>query len=249
MTNLEYLAKFLEETFGAICFHNDPEDGYVAYTEKDGKEMETLAVYFPNELDLQDKFTAERLTRKAGKDFYKRYVGARGIRLHPMMGNMIFSRYIVGGRTIGIFGFPLVSDERAMLVMQYFLGRNIDNRIFDKNQNYKNPLPTNNGFCFLQGANIKATLEKFLTENNLPLVNEENGFYISPFLSFLGTEKKDDWKELFSYFGDAEKRRNDLVNKRREISYETLKNMTKAEWKDFFEAQGFKPIPKSEFDD
>ena len=31
MTNLEYLEKFITETYGAICFHNAPEDGYRGY--------------------------------------------------------------------------------------------------------------------------------------------------------------------------------------------------------------------------
>ena len=37
MTNLEYLDKFITETYEAICFHNAPEDGYPllqSFTEK-----------------------------------------------------------------------------------------------------------------------------------------------------------------------------------------------------------------------
>lgn len=76
MTNLEYLDKFITETYGAICFHNAPEDGYARLS--DGVTMETLAIYFANELDLYDADRKERLTRAAGEKFYERYVGARG---------------------------------------------------------------------------------------------------------------------------------------------------------------------------
>lgn len=242
MTNLEYLACFLEDTYGAICFHNDSEDGYIKYSEKDGKQMETLAVYFANELDLTDEIVAKRLTKKAGKDFYKRYAGARGIRLSPVYSNILFSRYSVEGRTITILGetLPFI-DTGLNWIMDYFIGRNIDYRIFDEPHNKCLTIPTNNDFCLRSGDDIKITLEKYLREHKLPRMSYGSNFYVSPFNYCGETEYRGKlYKEIVSNFGDIAIHCTELGKERRERFRKTFRYMTKSDWENFFRARGCK---------
>ncbi len=205
MTNLEYLAWFLEDTYGAICFHNEVEDGYVEFPSEENKEMETLAVYFPNEIDLMDQEVAERLTKKAGKEFYKRYKGALGMRVCPIMSNYLFVRYSKDGVVLRLcqeqYGVTHMTYYEPLSVLaEYFLGVDISH-VNAKAITYLS-MPTNNGLdlginsdmeiayeefkAIAQNyranphGNMKEILEDFLMKHNKPLVTKENGFHIAP---------------------------------------------------------------------
>lgn len=178
MTNLEYLDKFITETYGAICFHNAPEDGYARLS--DGVTMETLAIYFANELDLYDADRKERLTRAAGEKFYERYVGARGKKLCTLNSCMILTRYERNGVTRGIhLHFPIILGGGVMDIINYFAGNNISGRRLELPNNVNMPIPTNNDFRLDSGDEIKTVLEEYLSRKGLPLITEENGFFVN----------------------------------------------------------------------
>ena len=247
MTNLEYLKWFVEETYGAICFHNDPEDGYVDYSDTDDKKMETLAVYFANELDLMDRPTARRLEKKAGKEFYKRYVGARGIRLCPVNSRVLFSAFSVNGKTIKIFGrthFVISGGIRWM--MDYFVGRDIKDIIFDKPHDCCQPMPTNNDFVLNRGDDIKTALEKFLAQRNMPLVTEENGFYVSPYDDIMEEVFFDTapYKKIVEHFGKEVLDNCLKLDKDRQSNFLNLMSyMTKSDWAAYHKARGMDEEP------
>ena len=254
MTNLEYLKWFVEETYGAICFHNDPEDGYVDYSDTDDKKMETLAVYFANELDLMDRPTARRLEKKAGKEFYKRYVGARGIRLCPVNSSVLFSAFSVNGKTIKIFGRIFVFAGGIRWMMDYFVGRDIKNRIFDRPNDFCQPMPTNNDFVLNRGDDIKTALEKFLTQRNMPLVTEENGFYVSPYNYGEEIINADiPVNQVVKYFGKGVLGKCNALNRERVERFNSCYlYMSKSDWEDFHKARGMDAIPpekSSEYSD
>ena len=182
MTNLEYLAQFLTETYGAICFHNDSVDGYTTFPKESQLEMETLCVYFPNQLDLEIESVKARLLPSFGSLFYERYTGAKGIKLCTLNGCVLLARFAKNNKTLGI-----TLDKTAYRlpggvfdVIQYFIGNNIENRILDRPNNYQQPIPTNNEFFIDTGDTIKNKIETFLTKRGLPLVTSKNGFYVSP---------------------------------------------------------------------
>ncbi len=200
MTNLEYLAWFLEDTVGAICFHNDTEDGYREWQPSEGLEVETLAVYFPNKVDLEDKEVAERLVRKSGKDFYKRYKGTQGLVLCPIGGSVLFVRYSYNGETIKFspepFDGAVINYAPLQIAVLYFLGYDISH-VNVKYLSYVS-METNNGFDFginsdmeiaheeflterkkaTYNGKFKANLEKFLIKHEMPLVTAENDFIV-----------------------------------------------------------------------
>ena len=177
MTNLEYLDKFITETYGAICFHNAPEDGYARLS--DGVKMETLAIYFANELDLYDADRKERLTRAAGEKFYERYVGARGKKLCTLNSCMILTRYERNGVTRGIhLHFPIILGGGVMDIINYFAGNDISGKRLELPNNVNMPIPVNNDFRLDTGDEIKTVLEEYLSGKDLPLITEENGFFV-----------------------------------------------------------------------
>lgn len=177
MTNLEYLQKFITETYGAICFHNDPVDGYAELA--DGAKMETLAVYFANAIDLCDTERKERLERAAGRQFYENYVGARGKKLCALSSCIILTRFEKNGKTCGIYlHFPLILGGGVMDIMNYFAGNDISGRKLELPNNVNMPVPSNNGFRLDTGDEVKKVLEEYLLNNGLPIVSERNGFFV-----------------------------------------------------------------------
>lgn len=181
MTNLEYLSKFLTETFGAICFHNDVRDGYVECSHGRNKKIETLAIYFPNEIDMYNEETRERLIELSGKEFYKRYIGAKNTKMSVLNGSTIVTRFILNNKTIGIeyskSYFLMYSPLKY--VIDYFLGENIDNQILGKHDTCEE-IKSNTSFRLRKNKLIKDEIEAYLTSMNLPLVTRDNGFYIAP---------------------------------------------------------------------
>jgi hypothetical protein len=237
MTNLEYLAWFLEETFGAICFHNEIEDGYVEFPNEN-KEIETLAVYFPNELDLMDSEATERLIRKAGKEFFRRYVGARNVRLCPVYGNLLFTAYRLNNETIYIQGESFFCGPTGLgFIIDYFLGRDISYRTVGKDAP-KVELKGNNGFQLKIGDDILLTLKKFLLEQKKKLIGISD-FYKSPYNytgEFLNKEKR--ITELTKEFGCVVVNSSKLAGERQEKFRETLKYMSEEDWDIFFKVIG-----------
>lgn len=177
MTNLEYLEKFITETYGAICFHNATDDGYAELS--DAIKMETLAIYFANAIDVRDIDRKERLTQAAGEKFYERYVGACGKKLCTLNGCVILTRYEKNGITRDIYlHFPAILGGGVMDIINYFAGNDISGRTLELPNNVNMPIPTNNDFRLDTGDEIKTVLEEYLSKKGLPLIREENGFFI-----------------------------------------------------------------------
>ena len=182
MTNLEYLAWFLEETYGAICFHNDEADGYHSYPDGDERAIETLGVFFSNASDLEVPEIRERLEKKAGKDFYKRYQAAKDHSQLFLHGYAAVTAYKHQGKTLYIqkWHTPSYLLGEVDTVIEYFIGVDIELVLFKPMNPSAKSMPTNNGFCVPYGCSVKENLEKFLTAQGKPIISEENGFYVRP---------------------------------------------------------------------
>lgn len=262
MTNLEYLSKFLTETYGAVCFHNDEMDGYTSFTVGEKKEIETLAIYFPNKLDEKILSVQKRLSNAVGEYFYKRYIGAKNLTLCPVNGSVLLVRFIKNGKTLGI-----TIDETAYRlcggifdIIQYFIGNNIKDRVLERPNNYSQPMPTNNGFYIGTGENIKTCIERFLLKNNLPLISNENGFYVSEIYKTKTTEQaqnleinyREPLKEIQLYFLNEDENIGKIRESRNREFQQSLRYMTRQDWEAFHQARGIDamPIPRNNgFDD
>ncbi len=178
MTNLEYLSEFLTQTFGAICFHNDTQDGYVTMPTSD-KKIETLSVYFPNEIDLDNQSVKNRLQSVAGKEFYLRYAGAKDIKMSAMCGNYLFACFYSDNQVLEIYANPTYVrlGGGISFVIQYFLGKDITGQKLQYPLLHKQ-VKTNNDFSLPTGSDIKTVIEEYLTKRGLLLVTERNGFYV-----------------------------------------------------------------------
>ena len=163
MVNLLTAQKFFTDTFGAICFYNDFDDGYVVFS--DGrKEVETLSVYFPNKLDLYDKDTKNRLVKAAGDKFYERYSGSKGKTLCGIRSSQLMVAYYVDKKIIGIncyahLGLKGLSDS----IFKFFCGININ--CYDESVRcFTQTIETNNGLLLEKGNNIQDVMEQYLKE-------------------------------------------------------------------------------------
>lgn len=227
MTNLEYLEKFITATYGAICFHNDPEDGYVELSN--GLKMETLAIYFANEIDLYDVDRKERLTKTAGEKFYERYVGARGKKLCTLNGCVILARYERDGNTCDIhLHFPLILGGGVMDIINYFAGNDIDGRTLELPNNVNMPVPTNNNFRLDTGDDIKTVLENYLLKSCLPLISEENGFFV----------KHENVNYKAEWVGQSIASVQEIQSKRQHSLIQAFKFLTEADWQVYNEEMG-----------
>lgn len=253
MTNLEYLSNFLTEAYGTVCFHNDITDGYIEYAKETGKQIETLSVYFPNRLDLWNSLVKERLTSTVGENFYERYIGAQNLLLCPVNGSILLVRFIKDGKTLGI-----TIDETACAlcggiydVIQYFIGNTINGRILDRPNNYCQPMLSNNGFYIETGANIKNSIESFLTEKRSPLITKENGFYVAETYTTQPNENgqvfelnsREYLSKIQAYFSEELEKVQEIREKRRAEFKKSLQHMTKENWAAFHQARGLDSIP------
>ena len=253
LTNLQYLQEFLTETYGAICFYNDIKDGYTLFPENDSRRIETLSVYFPNKLDLQNNSVKERLEEAVGTDFYDRYIGAKEIKLCPLNGSVLIAQFSKDGQILGI---TIDKNARRLVggvfdVIQYFIGNDIEGRRLARPNNFQQEIQTNNGFCIKTGAYIKDCIEAFLKNNGLPLVSKENGFYIAE------TEeiKVESESKIYKYNTTAylktiqlsfEKEMNAicLLRQNREKEFQnSLVFMTKDDWGIYKKAMGIDALP------
>lgn len=163
MVNLLTAQKFFTDAFGAICFYNDSDDGYVVFSDEH-KAVETLSVYFPNKLDLYDKETKNRLVKAAGDNFYERYSGAKGKTLCGMRSSQLMVAYYVDKKIIGIncyahLGLKGLSDS----IFKFFCGIDI-NCYAEGVRCFTQTIETNNGLLLEKGNNIQDVMEQYLKE-------------------------------------------------------------------------------------
>lgn len=161
MVNLLTAQKFFTDTFGAVCFYNDFDDGYVVFSDGH-KEVETLSVYFPNKLDLYDKDTKNRLVKAAGDKFYERYSGSKGMTLCGIRSSQLMVAYYVDKKIIGIncyvhLGLKGLSDA----IFKFFCGINI-NCYAESIRCFTETIETNNGLLLEKGNNIQNVMEQYL---------------------------------------------------------------------------------------
>ncbi len=261
MTNLEYLSNFLTEAYGTVCFHNEIVDGYIEYAKETGKQMETLSVYFPNRLDLWNPLVKERLTSAVGENFYERYIGAKNLLLCPVNGSILLVRFIKDGKTLGI---TIDATAHALCggiydVIQYFIGNNINGRILDRPNNYCQPVLSNNGFYIETGANIRNSIERFLTGKGLSIISKENGFYVAETYTIQPNESgqafelnsREYLSKIQAYFPEELEKVQEIREKRSATFRMSLQYMTKEDWDAFHKARGldFAPVEQSGFDD
>ncbi|MBQ8427968.1 MAG: hypothetical protein IJX18_01795 [Clostridia bacterium] len=261
MTNLEYLNWFLTDTYGAICFHNDEKDGYRLFPKEQGKEMETLSVYFPNRLDLEDETVCERLTNAAGEKFYERYVGAKGVRLCRLNGSLLLVRFVKDGQTLGITVDNTMSRLAGGVrnLIDYFIGNEISEAVLDRPNNFRQSIPTNNDFCIETGENIQEKVESYLLARDMPIVSKSNGFYVAETLmeklSDGRTIKYNSMKyieEIQKYFSLEMQEICSIRKAREDVFRKLLTYMSEADKNDFNNLMGLdrEPIKRSsEFDD
>lgn len=125
MINLLAAQKFFSDTFGAVCFYNDYNDGYVTLDER--KKVETLSVYFPNKLDLYDQETKIRLIKAAGDNFYERYSGAKGKTLCGIRSSQLMVAYYVDHKTVGIYSYNRLGLKGLInFLFDFFCGIDIN---------------------------------------------------------------------------------------------------------------------------
>lgn len=239
MTNLEYLDKFLTETYGSICFHNDKEDGFVNFEEDSKKQMETLAVYFPCALDLQSKEITKRLIKVAGKDFYKRYVGNEGVKITPLFGCVTIARYVYNNKTLWYdydVNFSMYNIVRE--IVGYFLGDETFKAPISKLYKSIKILPANNDFKTNQKLSVKECIENYLNNKGLPLVNEVNNFEMFEKIKEIINNTNKDSEEnlltlLYKHFDKERKIVQDIYEKRHEIYKNEFNSLSVLERNDF----------------
>lgn len=229
MTNLEYLSEFLTKNYGTICFHNSKEDGYIVFDKNSGKSMETLSVYFANQIDIYNPSVKKRLEKSCGKYFYKRYVGANNVKLSPLAGSFLATRYELNGITLCIkYRMPdFHLGGGVWEIIKYFMGNQIDGEKLEYPK-ISVPIISNTGFIINEGSNIKNVLEDYLIEHNYPLVNSTNGFFIAPLLSDKST----------SIFSEQILKANQIWEERGKAFRASLSFMTDSDWEVYKRTSG-----------
>lgn len=226
MTNLEYLSEFLSDNYGAICFLNCKEDGYVEFGDEN-KSMETLSVYFANRIDAYNPTVKQRLVKSCGKNFYKRY--PYDIKLSPLGGSFLATRYEVNGTTLTIkYRMPTFNLCGGVWeIIKYFTGTPIDNEKLEFPK-LSAPIKSNTNFIINEGDNIKDVLESYLLKQGKPLINRENGFFVASNPS----------NNVLNIFGEQILKANEICAERGKAFRESLSFMTESDWDDYKRAAG-----------
>ncbi|MCD8041040.1 MAG: hypothetical protein LUF82_05940 [Clostridia bacterium] len=175
LTNKNLLAakRFYQDCFGAVCFCNEPQDGY--FKSDDGREIHTLAIYFPNRLDQEDEKLSTRLRNAAGKNFFESYDGAKGLRLCGINGCKIMACFLVNGKVVAIKRYGALGLKGSVeMVADYFCGYDLG----ACNNHVTADVTTNNGFKITKGMTFKQVADDFLSLNSIPEMNEKNGYFI-----------------------------------------------------------------------
>ncbi len=236
--NLKYLKEFMEETFGAICFYNDIGDGWKNF-EDSCKSVNTLSIYFPNEIDLGNKEVCNRLTAAAGSEFYKMYKNTSDFKVTPAMGSIILVQFVIDDKTLCIkkSNGGLCASPVIQFLIDYFIGKNFGQFY---NFNSLSDIATNNGFSICKGKNIKVKMENYLQIKYGLTVTKENGFYVEKTKEVKTSNNKiisvkDDEPEIlafkeFNNFMDTVQK----IQGQRNVKFnESLKTLTKKDWANF----------------
>lgn len=236
MTNLLLAEKFFTEVFGAICFYNDKQDGYAEFC--DGRKLETLAVYFPNKLDLYNDETKARLTKAAGENFYKRYCGADGKMVCGMMSSKLLAGYYIDDKVVGIDSYMLGGLKGGCnFIVDYFCGYDLKATPFSV-QYFTENVQTNNNLKIIKGQDIQETLERFLFTDNFSPYKKPQLFYLPK------TQKdyiKDKWemkRKIVNAFPNEINVISKIAERRSQLFQQTFMELSRKEFAVFEEDMG-----------
>lgn len=251
MTNLQLAENFFTDFFGAICFYNDPRDGYVKISDGHRK-IETLSVYFPNRVDLNDNETAERLTTACGNDFYKRYVGSKNLLLCGMQGSRLLASFWVDDKVVGMMNFSGVGIKgNVEAIFDYFCGRDLD-CLAESAVTALHNVVTNNGQKFEKGMKLKGIADDYLKMLGVDNLRGE-GFYTEPtyeYKNFIIPDRQRIYEEINASFRKEYKAISEIAKKRADNFRKLLDLLTEEDWKGFYADMEIKYpyVPTSEDD-
>ena len=236
-TNLLLARQFFSEVFGAICFYNDAMDGYADFN--DGRSLETLAVYFPNKLDLYDEETKSRLAKEAGEDFYKRYCGSVGKMVCGMMSSKLLVAYYLNDAVLGICNYIKGGLKGGCdTIFDYFCGIEI-NSLADGASHFLDTVQTNNGLAITKGNSIQTTMEDFLFADR-PSPFEKSEFFRLQKKSkyYPVVEKRKMMDEILAVFPHEAENFCELAERRFQRFQQSFSRLTKDEFSAFKKDMG-----------
>ena len=253
--NLINLKDFMESAFGAVCFYNCPEDGWKMFDN--GKKMNTLTIYFPNEIDLQNVEVRKRLSKAVGNDFYKRYKNTDNFKVTPAMGSVIIAQFIINDETILIkrTNVGLCASPFINFVIDYFIGKSF-NKFYDFN--IKQNIYVNNDLVARKGDNEKIVLEKYLNDRGEQTISKENGFFVMPLKKItLPNDKmimlEDTQPETITikHFGERWNKIEQIQFNRNKQFEQTLQLLSKQDWDNYKKMIGMDSpsVQNPEFED
>lgn len=235
--NLINLKDFIEETFGAICFYNDSNDGWKKFGYD--KKINTLSIYFPNEIDLQNVEAKTRLSQVAGDEFYKRYKNTNNNRITPAMGSVIIAQFAIDDKTIMIkrTNVGLSASPFINFVIDYFIGKSFGEFF---NFDVCKDINTNNDFCIKKGSNAKIALENYLNDSGKQIISKENGFFVFqtknivlPNNKIIKVEDTQPENLMQKYFGNYWNEIEQIQINRNKYFEKSLQSLSKQDWNDY----------------
>ena len=231
-TNLLLASRFFSEVFGAICFHNDALDGYVDLN--DGRHLETLAVYFPNRLDLYDEETKSRLSKEAGDDFYERYCGAVGKMACGMLSSKLLVAYYLDDAVLGICNFIKGGLKGGCdLIFDYFCGIEV-NSLANGASHFLESVQTNNGLAITKGNLIQPTVEEFLFADRSSTLEKSEFFRLRKKSKYYPiVEKQEMMDKILAVFPHETKDFCALAERRFQRFQQSFARLTKEEFSAF----------------
>ncbi len=236
-TNLLLAQQFFSEVFGAICFYNDVADGFAEYG--DGKKLETLAVYFPNKLDLYDDETKFRLSKKAGKNFYERYCGSIGKMVCGLMSSKLLVAYYLNGTVLGICNYMYGGLKGGCnFIFDYFCGVDLS-ELTDGVSCFSETVQTNNGLKITKGNDIQETLEEFLYSDHFSPFAKSEFFRLKKKSKYYPVaEKREMMKNILAAFPHRTEYFSELAERRSQKFQQLFTKLTKEEFVAFKEDMG-----------
>ena len=197
MKNLLAARQFFSDVFGAVCFYNDRQDGYIAFS--DGrKSIETLSIYFPNKLDLYDLETKKRLTNAVGENFYERYCGAKSRMLCGLYSSQLMVAYYYDNKVIGIHSYNHLGLKGSVdRIFNYFCGVNLN--LYAENERcFSASVCTNNNIKIETGYNIQNVVESYLNEIDYKF---DEYFRLDVSLNYPVLEQQKRFKQIDEIYG------------------------------------------------
>lgn len=236
MTRLQLAEKFFTDFFGAVCFYNDPQDGYVEISDGHRK-IETLSVYFPNKIDLHDEATTIRLTNARGEKFYESYVGARDLTVCGVQGSRILACFYYDGKIIGMHNFSGVGLKGNIdIICDYFCGRDLCN-LNDGVVKSQHNVATNNGRKFEKGMKLKEIVDDYVNDFGIDDLNDGDNHYVEPTYkceNFTLVDRRLINKTINGCFGEEFKAIGDIAKSRSETFGKLYGFLTEEEWAKFY---------------